>query len=65
MLVTKGVRMKTIKSHPGNILVIGQEKDIYIVNVYKMMVLKHLQYDIEGCVGCVFKDKQLVLCGKI
>lgn len=41
MFVTKTVSVKRIKKHPGNIVVIGQSKDIYIVNVYKMIVYKH------------------------
>lgn len=30
-----------------------------------MIVYKHFQYDIEGCVGCTFKDRNLVICGKL
>jgi hypothetical protein len=63
MLVTKAIKIKNIKTHPGNILVIGAQKDVYIVNIYKMMVYKHFQYDIDGCVDCKFKDKSLIICG--
>lgn len=56
-LVTKAIRIQDIKTHPGNVLVIGEQKDVYVVNVYKMIVYKHFQYDIEGCVGCIFKNK--------
>ena len=41
MLVTKVIKLQEIKSHPGNILVIGVSKDVYVVNIYKMMVYKH------------------------
>jgi len=41
MFVSKAVKLKAIKNHPGNVLVIGEEKDVYIVNIYKMMVYKH------------------------
>lgn len=41
MLITKAIQIKNIKEHPGNIIVIGEQKDIYIVNAYKMMVYKH------------------------
>lgn len=43
---------------------IGEQKDVYVVNIYKMIVYKHFQYDIEGCVGCTFNNKQLIICGK-
>eukprot|EP00347_Sterkiella_histriomuscorum_P013779 403363397 len=68
MLVTKAIKIQEIKNHPGNVLVIGASKDVYVVNVYKMIVYKHFQYEIDGCVGCSFRDKQLVICdqrGKI
>lgn len=64
MLVTKAIRIQAIKSHPGNVLIIGEQKDVYVVNIYKMIVYKHFQYDIEGCVGCDFINKNLVICGK-
>lgn len=64
MLVTKGIKIKGIKSHPGNIIVIGDKKDIYIINVYKMMTFKHFQIDIDGCHSIIFKDKNLIICGK-
>jgi hypothetical protein len=64
LLVTKAIKLKVIKSHPGHVILIGKDKDVYVINVYKMMVLKHFQYDIEGCVGCTFKDKSLIICGK-
>ena len=65
LLVTKAEKIKVIKSHPGHLLLIGKNKDVYVMNVYKMMVLKHFQYDIEGCASCVFRDKHLIICGKI
>lgn len=65
MLVTKAIKLKVIKSHPGNILLIGKDKDVYIINVYKMMVLKHFQYDIDGCTGVVFQDRHLIICGNL
>ncbi|CDW82512.1 wd g-beta repeat-containing protein [Stylonychia lemnae] len=62
MLVTKATKIEQIKNHPGNVLIIGEEKDVYVVNIYKMMVYKHFQYDIEGCLSCIFQDKNLVIC---
>jgi len=41
MLVTKALKLKDMKYHPGNVMVLGENKDVYIVNVYKMMVYKH------------------------
>lgn len=41
MLVTKAFKLKEMKNHPGNVMVLGENKDVYIVNVYKMMVYKH------------------------
>lgn len=64
MLVTRAIKIQEIKSHPGNILVIGAAKDVYVVNIYKMIVYKHFQYDIDGCVGVTFKDKHLAICGR-
>ena len=64
MFVTKAVKVKKIRAHPGNVIVFGQEKDVYIVNVYKMMVLKHFictELDSASALGCVFKDKHLVI----
>ena len=64
MLVTKGFKLKEMSDHPGNIMVIGYNRDMYIVNVYKMMVYKHFQYDLDGCIDCILKDKNLIICGK-
>lgn len=63
MFVTKAIGIKRIKNHPGNIIVIGEQKDVYIVNVYKMIVYKHFQYEIDGYISSVFKDKNFVICG--
>ena len=64
MLVTKAQKIKNIKAHQGNVMIIGEQKDVYIVNVYKMMVYKHFQYDIDGCSKIQFKDRNLIICGK-
>lgn len=48
--MTPVTKIKKIKKHPGNVIVMGESKDIYIVNVYKMIAFKHLQYDLDG--GC-------------
>jgi hypothetical protein len=41
---SKIIRMK---KHPGNIMILGKEnKDIYVVNIFKMMVYKHLNFDV-------------------
>jgi hypothetical protein len=64
MFVTKAMKIKQIKSHPGNVIVMGHEKDMYIVNVHKMMIYKHFQYDIEGCCKCTFKNKAFIISGK-
>lgn len=64
LLVTKAMKIKVIKSHPGNILLVGKDKDVYVVNVYKMMLLKHFQYEIEGCAGCIVRERNLIICGK-
>jgi hypothetical protein len=39
MLLTKAANIKRMKKHPGVIMVIGEDsKDVYIVDVYKMMI---------------------------
>lgn len=51
MLKQKGQTIKPLKTHPGNIIVIGEHKDICIVNVYKMMVIKTFEMEIHGSIG--------------
>jgi len=63
LLVTKGSSLKKIKQHPGHIMVMGAQGDVYIVNVYIMSILKHFMYDFQGCVQCVFKNKYFALFG--
>mgnify|MGYP001806411893 CR=1 FL=1 len=46
------------------VLLLGKDKDVYVVNIAKMIVLKQLIFENDGCVGCVFRDKNLVICGK-
>jgi hypothetical protein len=65
LLRSKAVKLKAIKQHPGMILVIGKDKDVYVVNVFKMIVLKQLIFENDGCIGCVIRDKNLVICGML
>ena len=39
LLVTKAIKLKKIKSHPGHILVLGDKGDVSFVNVYTMTLL--------------------------
>jgi hypothetical protein len=36
LLVTKGLYLKNIKGFPGHVLLIGDQGDVYIINVYTM-----------------------------
>lgn len=39
LLITKALKIKGMKGHPGHILVFGDQGDISIVNVYTMTLL--------------------------
>lgn len=41
--------------HPGHIIAISKEGEIYIVNVYTMHLKKHLKYDYQGFTKCLFR----------
>lgn len=38
--------------HPGHVVVVGNEGDLYIINVLSMMTLKHFVFDFTGCFDC-------------
>jgi hypothetical protein len=40
MLNTKVHHIKKLKKHPGHILAIGLDGDLYIINVYIMSLIK-------------------------
>jgi hypothetical protein len=57
LFVSPAARLKAIRRHPGNVLVVGKtHNDIYIVNIYKMQVYKHFHQKLSGCVQVLFTD---------
>mmetsp|Transcript_39544 Transcript_39544/g.38050 ORF Transcript_39544/g.38050 Transcript_39544/m.38050 type:complete len:164 (+) Transcript_39544:298-789(+) len=68
MLVTKAFKLKKLKNYPGLMMVLGDQGDISVINVYTMTLITQLCYDFKGCVNCLFRANQLILCdttGKI
>jgi len=65
MLKSKVKVIRSIKPHPGNIVVITSSNEMSIVNVYKMKVYKNFSYEVHGCAGLVFINDIFALCGKI
>jgi hypothetical protein len=64
LLLTKAVKLKKIKAHPGHVLVLGEKGDINFVNVYTMTLLSTVNSDFKGCVNCLYRNKYFILCGK-
>lgn len=54
MLSSKGLFLKNIKGFPGSVILIGDQGDIYVVNVYTMQVTNHLCSTFKGFVKCKY-----------
>jgi len=58
-------KLKKFKAHPGHLLLLADNGDMDVLNVYTMMVVKKHQFDFQKCVNCLFKNRMFILCGKI
>ena len=55
LLVTKGLALQTVEGFPGHVFVIGDEGDIYVINVYTMSIHAHkFGLKFRGFVGCKY-----------
>ena len=57
LLITKALRIKRMKDHPGHVLVFGDKGDISILNVYTMTLLAQMMYEFNGYTDCFYIRK--------
>ena len=65
MLVTTGLALQTVEGFPGHVFVIGNEGDIYVINIFTMTIHSHkFGLEFRGFVGCKYSpyNNTLTIC---
>lgn len=61
ILNSKGLFLKNIKGFPGNVILIGDLGDIYIINVYTMKISSHICSNFKGFIKCKYDPFMAIL----
>ena len=62
MIMQNPSKIKNMDNHPGHILLLSKTGEVQIINVFTMMLLKHLCFEFKGIVSCKYKTNSLILC---